>query len=316
MPFHVRDPWRLQYFADVACPDHVHIPIDDIDCWEWFPEHRHVYDKLRVASSQGVACGTMADVPSHFPVFAKPRVNLKGMGMGIRAISTVEEFRAHMTPDMMWMELFTGPHVSTDCAVIAGKVQWLRHATGAAFGDGMFECWTIHERNDPALATYLSGWVQQFLPGYTGMINIETIGGRIIEAQIRFADQWCDIYGKAWLEAVVALYRDGCWPFADENRREGYSIPLFARHGLVPAHPTADQQAAICALPHVSSLQITFHEARPGREHPMPPGGFRLGIINCWNLEAGYAARRELAKAFNGVTVIIQDRGRDSRTDQ
>ena len=31
--------------------------------------------------------------------------------------------------------------------------------------------------------------------GYTGMVNFETIGGRIIEAHLRFADQWPDLYG-------------------------------------------------------------------------------------------------------------------------
>ena len=27
------------------------------------------------------------------------------------------------------------------------------------------------------------------------MINLETIGGRIIEVHLRFADQWPDLYG-------------------------------------------------------------------------------------------------------------------------
>ena len=45
MPFHVRDPWRKQYFDAVPCPPDIHIPIDDIDCWEWYPEYRYIYDK-------------------------------------------------------------------------------------------------------------------------------------------------------------------------------------------------------------------------------------------------------------------------------
>jgi hypothetical protein len=30
----------------------------------------------------------------------------------------------------------------------------------------------------------------------------------------------------------------------------------------------------------------------------MPPGGFRLAVINCWNLDAGLRAREELALTF------------------
>jgi len=307
MPFHVRDPWRVQYFENVCCPDHVHIPVDDIDCWEWFPALRFIYDKLHVARSQGVACGTSNNMPATFPVFAKPRVNLKGMGTNSRVLHGPEEFYSHMAPDLMWMELFTGPHVSTDCAVVAGKVQWQRHATGLAFGDGMFNHWTIHAADDPALSRQLSDWLARELPGYTGMINIETIGGRIIEAQIRFADQWCDMNGKGWLEAVVGLYEHGTWNFDDSNRREAFSVPLFARHGPVPPHPSSATRDRIAALPQVASLQITYHPEKPGDEHPMPPGGFRLGIVNCWDLEAGFAARRELARAFEGVEVFIPE---------
>jgi hypothetical protein len=307
MPFHVRDPWRKQYFRDVDCPADVHIPIDDIDCWEWFPKYRYIYDKLYIAQSQAIACGAEDELPERFPVFAKPRVNLKGMGLGSRPITSPEEFRALMTPDMMWMELFTGDHVSTDCAVVKGEVKWLRHATGFAWHEGMFKHWIIHASDLPALTAHLRPWVAKVLPEYTGFVNIETIGGRIIEAQIRFADQWCDLYGPSWFDAAVRLYQHGKWHLAEDAPRNGFSVPLFARHGLVPRHPPAEAQQRIRQMPHVSSLQITFHETKPGEEHPMPPGGFRLGIVNCWDLQAGFAARHELATLFDGVEMMIPE---------
>ncbi len=307
MPFHVRDPWRVQYFAHVPCPADVHVPVDDIDCWEWFPQYRYVYDKLHVARSQGVPAGTMHDVPGLFPVFAKPRINLHGMGLGTRIVHSRDDFTTHMTPDLMWMELFTGAHTSSDCAVVKGEVKWIRHATGLAWTDATFKHWVIHAEDDPKLTAFLTGWVARELPHYTGMINIETIGGKIIEAQIRFADQWCDLNGAGWLEAVAGLYGQGTWQFDDRNRRDGFSVPLFAAHGKVPRHPPADVQARIRAMPQIASLQITFHETKPGEDHYMPPGGFRLGIVNCRDLQAGFAARRELAKAFPECEVLIPE---------
>ena len=53
------------------------------------------------------------------------------------------------------------------------------------------------------------------LRGYTGMANFETIGGRIIEAHLRFADQWPDLYGPGWVWAVIGLYAKGGWNYAD-----------------------------------------------------------------------------------------------------
>ena len=43
---------------------------------------------------------------------------------------------------------------------------------------------------------------QKHLAGYTGMLNLETIGGTIIEAHLRFADQWPDLYGPGWVDAA------------------------------------------------------------------------------------------------------------------
>jgi hypothetical protein len=250
-----------------------------------------------MAQSQGFICGPHGVMPPAFPVFSKPITNLKGMGVGSRVISSEKEMLACSTPGHFWMPLLEGPHVSTDCAVVKGQVKWLRHATGVPGPEGTFKYWTLHADEMPEVATYLKTWVSKYMAAYTGMMNFETIGGKIIEAHLRFADQWCDLNGKGWIEAMVRLYADGTWDY-DEQRRVGYSIPLFARHNSNFSHPPKDLQARIRAMPQVSSLQITFYDGKDAGLHPMPPGGFRVGIVNAWDLQEGFAAIDELAKAF------------------
>jgi hypothetical protein len=307
MPICERDPWRFQFFENVACPDDCIIPTDDIDCWPWFPHHRWVYDKLKIAESQGLACGPHGVLPPHYPVFSKPIINLRGMGIGSRIIASPAEMQQHSTAGHFWMQLLEGDHVSTDCAVIAGNTKWIRHATGEPTHDGMFKHWTIHAAAHPTLEKYLRHWVSQNLPDYNGMLNFETIGGLIIELHLRFSDQWCDLYGKGWVDALVKLYAQKTWNFADTERRDGFSIPLFAKHGQNARHPSLEQQQKIRTLPHVSSLQITFHETMQNDAHAMPPGGFRLGIINATDLQAGQQARRELGKLFPGVELLVPE---------
>lgn len=307
MPICERDPWRFQYFEAVACPEHVRIPTDDIDSWNWYPQWRWIYDKVNIARSQGLACGTHDDVPAHYPVFSKPAINLKGMGLGSRVISSQDDFLRHRTAGHMWMTLLEGDHVSTDCAIVNGEVRWQRHAKGHTCPGGVFSQWTIEDGGRLNLSDYVGRWVEANMAGYTGMVNFETIGGRIIEAHLRFADQWCDLYGEGWLEALVQLYEKGCWHFAGRTPPTAYSLPLFAEHGLVPEHPPAELQARIRALPGISSLQITYYETKAGDEHPMPPGGFRLGIVNAWSLEAGLAARRLLATGFPGCALMLPE---------
>ena len=54
-------------------------------------------------------------------------------------------------------------------------------------------------------------------------------------------------------------------------------------------------------MPGVSSVQITFHEDKDPAHHAMPPGGFRLAIVNARSLAAGQAARTRLREALIGV---------------
>jgi hypothetical protein len=302
MPIKVIDPWRMQYFDGVGCPPDVRIPVDDNDAWTWFPEHRWVYDKLRVAESLGYECGPHGIEPPAFPVFSKPVFNLRGMGTGSRIMRTLRDYKSHQRPGHIWMPLFEGEHVSTDFAVVDGEPRWWRHAIGTSIGDGMFDCWVVLAELRSELAGRCSDWLRAHMRGYTGMVNIETIGGQIIEVHLRFADQWPDIYGgRPWVESLVALYRDGTWSFDDSGRRDGYSVPLFGMHGSQYGHPAPDLLDEVRAMPGVSSVQITFHEGRPAGWHAMPPGGFRLAIVNAGNLETGLRARERLALSFRST---------------
>ena len=56
----------------------------------------------------------------------------------------------------------------------------------------------------------------------------------------------------------------------------------------------------LLAMDGISSVQTTFHETLPPNLHAMPPGGFRLAIVNCHELGAGLAARDRLRR-FHGV---------------
>jgi hypothetical protein len=292
------DPWRFQYFENVACPDDVRISTEDADSWLWYPQHRWIYDKLAVALSQGLDAAPHGVMPPQFPVFSKPIMNLRGMGTGSQPLHSEAEYKAALTPGHFWCTLLTGAHVSTDVALVDGEARWWRHTTGATAAGGTFDYWTIRADAMPEVEQWCSAWARTHLRGYTGMANFETIGGRIIEAHLRFADQWPDLYGVGWVDALVRLYVTGEWDYADADRRDGYSVVLFGPHGPRYRHPPAELLDQLRAMPDVSSVQITFHEERDPGHHAMPPGGFRLAIVNARTLEAGEAARESLRRAL------------------
>lgn len=294
MPFVGVDSWRWQYFEAQPVPDGLVIPIDDATAWELYPDHRRVYNKLLVAETQGLPHGPHGTLPKRYPVFSKPIYNMRGMGTGGRVVHGEEEYLAALEPGYMWMPYLTGPHVSSDVALLDGAPRWWRHATGKPGPEGTFDYWIVHAAPDPLLEGYLGTWLGRQLGGFTGMVNFETIGGRIIECHLRMAEQWLDLNGAGWLAAAVELYAKKRWRFT-EDRREGYSVVLFGAHA---ARWTVDRNAAkqLLGRPGISSIQITFEEDKEPGHHAMPPGGFRLAIVNCWDLAAGRAVRDELAR--------------------
>jgi hypothetical protein len=305
MPFCEADPWRLQYFEKVSCPENICIPTEDADAYLWNPAHNWIYDKLRMALSQEIEAAPHGVPPKRFPVFSKPIFNLKGMGVESHVLLSEEDYQKHYRPGHMWMTLLQGEHVSTDCAVVDGQARWWRHTTGVPLGRGMFDYWVVHSAPRPNLEIYLGSWLRKYMRGYSGLMNFETIGSRIIEAHMRFADQWPDLYGDGWTEAAVGLYAKGSWHFDDRDRRDGFSVVLFGRHGHRYQHPPKETIDSVLRIPTVSSVQNTYHQDRQAEDHAMPPGGFRLAIINCTDLKRGLEAREVLATAYPSDRILL-----------
>jgi hypothetical protein len=296
MPICEADPWRLQYFAHVNTA--ANIATEDSDAWQWYPGQRWVYDKLAVALSQELEAGPHGTPPPRFPVFSKPIVNLRGMGVGSRVLRSAADYDAHYAPGHFWMTLLEGRHVSSDVAVIAGVPRWWRHVTGKPAGEGTFDYWTVHAQADAQIEARCGDWLRRHLAGYTGMLNLETIGGRIIEVHLRFADQWPDLYGAGWVDALVRLYERGTWSYADADRRDGYSVVLFGPRDVRYRYPPAALVEEIKRMLGVMSVQITFYEHLAPERHAMPPGGFRLAIVNGLDLSGAFAGRERLQKFF------------------
>jgi hypothetical protein len=296
------DVWRWQYFEGVPVPRGTVVPVDDPTGWTRYPGYRHIYNKLFVCASQGVPSGPHGVMPRRFPVFSKPLMNLHGMGALAYIVRSPSELNARFTPGHLWMPLLRGRHISTDLALARGRPVWCRHAIGRQLDGGCFDYWTVTAARLPALERRIGGWIRRYLRGFTGIVNFETIAGVIIECHLRMAEQWLDLNGPGWLDSVVDLYATGRWRFRDADRRTGYSVVLFGPHGRRYAIDPADVDA-LRAVDGISSIQITFDEAIPPDQHAMPPGGFRIAIVNCWDLQQGQLVRSALRRLFQSAPV-------------
>lgn len=300
-----REPWACFCFETLSPEDQAILPTDDVAAWEKFPEHRWVYDKLRIAQSQGLEAAPHGVRPNRFPVFSKPIMNLRGMGRDSRVVMSSEAYDAGMVPGHFWMTYLRGRHISTDIAVLGGKVVWSRHAEGMPGIVGTFDYWHLLPYAMPDLDVYLSSWIERNLGDFTGMMNIETIDNRIIEVHLRSAFQWTDLYGgAAWVEAVAGLYRDQKWTFKQPPIVDSYSVVLFGPHGRRYQYPPEELRRKTLEIPGISNIYYSFDEKLPPEYHSMPPGGFRLAVINCTDLVVGRGVRRQLMQEFGLVASV------------
>ena len=88
--------------------------------------------------------GRTARMPPRFPVFSKPIINLKGMGIGSRIVDSRADYEASLHARPFLDDAADGRHVSSDLAVVDGAPRWWRHVTGEPAGEGTFDYWTVH----------------------------------------------------------------------------------------------------------------------------------------------------------------------------
>ena len=171
-------------------------------------------------------------------------------------LGSADDYAAAYQPGHLWSTLLEGEHISSDVARgrrRAAMVAPCRRRSPAAAGPSTAGR-SAPKRRPPSSNGAAPG-AGDISGATTGMVNLETIGGRIIEAHLRFADQWPDLYGAGWVERCVRLYATGRMAV----RRFGATHRL-QRRALRPArpryrHPPADLQRKAAGLPGVSSLR-------------------------------------------------------------
>jgi hypothetical protein len=283
MPFIGVLPERRHLFQPEPGRD---VAVSDAAAWRLNPRHRQVYDKLRLALGAGLQAAPCGVDPADYGIspetelFVKPITNLAGMGLGARAIGAGS---VPAEPGYFWCERLTGRHSSSDCLVQDGKAVWFAHTCASDAKDAERPVFWHVGAALPELEHWIQDWVAEHLAGYTGLCNMELIGGRPIEAHLRGSNGFFDLYGPAFLSAWVALVDDGHFQ-APPPIPGGYVISVFGDADLSDATIKTAERAGVRVQPD-----------------PSTPG--RAAILRCHDLSAG----REVYELLSGRTLPASD---------
>ena len=288
-PFKHYDPREMEQYAALKVPEGVIIPTTDEGAWEHFPKFRWVYNKLDVALSQGMDAAPMGVVPKSFPVFMKPIINLHGAGVGARVLASQEEYEQHKhLSGYFWMEHLEGEHLSHDLVLKEGKVVFTLTFKGHSLGKGMFDCWETIEGGSSIECA--KEWVKHHLENYTGCVNLEMLGYRIIECHLRMGD--VDGLGDfALMQNIMDVYAGKEWRYSGTVKKF-YEHALWGEWGVKYA---IDEEKAKDICRNLTFCQIDDSELY----YQNPIGGVRVAIIGGYDFEECVKARQLLYENFS-----------------
>lgn len=256
------------------------IAVNDAAAWRLNPRYRHVYDKLAVAVDAGLRAAPCGVSPLDFglaatdQVFVKPVINLAGTGLQAHSLMADSVCTA---PGLFWCEYLEGEHSSTDCLVQAGQVRWFAHTVASREKDAARPLYWQIGVERPDLEPWITAWVARWLPGYTGLCNLELIGGRPIEAHLRGSNGFFDFYGPHFIAAWVA-YVEGTDFTPPPPIPGGYVLSIFG------TMPITDAQ-----IEHAQTQGVAL------QRDPHTPG--RAAILRSPHLEAAWDVYRQIVGA-------------------
>lgn len=171
-------------------PDN-YIEKNDLTAWRNNSDLNFVYNKMFICELQKIDHAPMPIEPKSYPVVVKPIINLYGMGLNSKIINNKEEFYNNWLSNNFWSEYLVGDHLSWDFVIRKGKLIYSIVFQGFKFDDkerfGTFSYWELinHEMKIP---DSINNLIKKYFKNYTGNLNIETIGNKIIEVHLRMGD--------------------------------------------------------------------------------------------------------------------------------
>ena len=204
----------------------------DLGAYKKYTQHNFVYDKLWIAQSQHLACGRVENINIdsriNYPIFIKPRWGHKTSSsrncFKIESYNELEKYQ--VMQDMIWSEYIEGTERMTDFMLIQGKIVYQLTYQYSKEQHGYIDTWKyISTENTCPRNVY--DWVEKHMRNYTGALNVQYRGYRIIEVSLRLARGGSYIQStqnKALIENINNVVDKSIW---DYNLEEEMNFDPF-----------------------------------------------------------------------------------------
>lgn len=156
--------------------------LEDWEAWDRFPQHRWIFNKLELSLKLGYLAGpTPLPVSKTGEYIVRPIYNLSGLAAGAKFMQLEKDKIYDLPPSYFWCERFFGEHVSVNYVWNDNKLIPVHFSIGETDYNNLsrFKRWVQVDHRD----LELPDWIDSLRS--VNNINIEFVGGKIIEIHLR-----------------------------------------------------------------------------------------------------------------------------------
>jgi len=254
------------------------IPKLDLKAFKENPRYQFVYDKLFIAKSQGMACGTLEELlaapkDAEYPLFIKPRYgHLSASSKDCYKIRAPEELQKYARKThMMWSEFVNATEGMTDFVLINGEIVYQLSYVYSDAQNGFSDVWKLISPESTPPESVVD-WVDKHMGGYTGPLNIQYRATKIIEVGMRFARGGMYLEStdnKALIDAINDMWATKTWNHKEPEKlsfKPFYSFKCWSPIPLVYIFP---QHFVDVAMKYIPSMPFYEYYFEPTGSHSL-----------------------------------------------
>ena len=239
-----RDPWPTKISKNM--------PDFDGQAFRKYRSHNFIYDKLLIAKTQGIHCGTLESLlekqPKYikYPIFIKPRYGHKSASskncFKIKGYEDLDKYKT--IPEMMWSEFIPETEGMTDYFIHNGNiVHQITYVYSETQHGTIADDWKfISSKSKPP--TVIDNWVRENMKGFSGACNVQYRGTKIIEVGLRLARGGAYIYSmnnQDLIKAINDLVNLNRWDYSltpnDLYFKDFYAFKCYTTTPIIYLYP-------------------------------------------------------------------------------
>ena len=309
------EPWckKMGYFNPYIDKFTTHLtnkmPFYDKGCYKRYPRFKHVYDKLWIVKSQGLAGGRLEKLKGSedkvdYPIFIKPRWgHLSASSKNCFKVKDADELRKYVDYEyMMWSEFIDATECMTDFILLQGQIV---HQITYQYSDkqnGFSDDWKLVSP-DLQPPSNVVEWVKTHMKDFTGIVNAQYRDNKIIEISLRLARGGAYLLStenSPLIKNINNIFLKKQWNFnlTDEMKfKPFYVYKCFTTLPIIYLFPQK-----------MVDWFMENHTSRPYYEYYFEPVGTTGMVFFQFmddNFEEGMKTKKKIEKIFNIAQLVM-----------